>query len=246
MATDYRELFNNTIYKPSYTQKELDYIEDPVFGKTKVPDGFKLIQDQDGNGLLWPQDLVLNSQTEKPKEQQNMEITKAPEEDNEIITNNKNFSNNITGDKKYVFDFFYNKFYNHNKQRLGDKESSELAKIQSAGTVGNLIQESGLKTGIKGDGGKALGLAQWHPDRQKGLKALADSRGVDITDLDTQLEYIWQELNTTEKKALDSLSNVRSISEATTNFMKNFERPNSDPKINKLSQRIKHAESFLS
>jgi hypothetical protein len=42
-----------------------------------------------------------------------MEITKAPEEDNEIIT--KNFSNNITGDKKYVFDFFYNKFYNHNK-----------------------------------------------------------------------------------------------------------------------------------
>lgn len=242
MANDYRELFNNTIYKPSYTQKELDYIEDPVFGRTKVPDGFKLI----GNELQ-PQDLISNSQTEKPKEeQQNMEITKAPEEDNEIITNNKNFSNNITGDKKYVFDFFYNKFYNHNKQRLGDKESSELAKIQSAGTVGNLIQESGLKTGIKGDGGKALGLAQWHPDRQKGLKALADSRGVDITDLDTQLEYVWQELNTTEKKALDSLSNVRSISEATTNFMKNFERPNSDPKINKLSQRIKHAESFLS
>ena len=37
MATDYRELFN--IYKPSYTQKELDYMEDPVFGRTKVPDG---------------------------------------------------------------------------------------------------------------------------------------------------------------------------------------------------------------
>lgn len=243
MATDYRELFNT--YKPSYTQKELDYMEDPVFGRIKVPDGFKLIQNQDGNELQ-PQDLIFNSQTEKPKEQQNMEITKAPEEDNEIIANNKNSSNNITGDKKYVFDFFYNKFYNYNKQRLGDKESSELAKIQSAGTVGNLIQESGLKTGIKGDGGKALGLAQWHPDRQKGLKALADSRGVDITDLDTQLEYVWQELNTTEKKALDSLSNVRSISEATTNFMRNFERPNSDPKINKLSQRIKHAEFFLS
>lgn len=246
MAVDYSKLFDNTIYKPSYTPKELSYIEDPVFGKTKVPDGFKLIQDEDGRGMLWADDLIINPQLEKPKEQQNMEITKAPEEDNEIITNNKNFSNNITGDKKYVFDFFYNKFYNHNKQRLGDKESSELAKIQSAGTVGNLIQESGLKTGIKGDGGKALGLAQWHPDRQKGLKALADSRGVDITDLDTQLEYIWQELNTTEKKALDSLSNVRSISEATTNFMKNFERPNSNPKINKLSQRIKHAESFLS
>lgn len=243
MATDYRKLFNT--YKPSYTQKELNYMEDPIFGRTKVPDGFKFIQDYDGNGLLWPQDLVFNSQIEKPKEQQNIEITKSPEEDNEIIAN-KNSSNNITGDKKYVFDFFYNKFYNYNKQRLGDKESSELAKIQSAGTVGNLIQESGLKTGIKGDGGKALGLAQWHPDRQKGLKVLADSRGVDITDLDTQLEYVWQELNTTEKKALDSLSNVRSISEATTNFMRNFERPNSDPKINKLSQRIKYAESFLS
>lgn len=243
MAVDYSKLSN--IYTPSYTYNELSYINDPIYGEIKVPDGFKLIQDQEGRNMLWADDLVINPQLEKPKEQQNMEITKAPEEDNEIITN-KNFSNNIIGDKKYVFDFFYNKFYNHNKQRLGDKESSELAKIQSAGTVGNLIQESGLKTGIKGDRGKALGLAQWHPDRQKGLKALADSRGVDITDLDTQLEYIWQELNTTEKKALDSLSNVRSISEATTNFMKNFERPNSDPKINKLSQRIKHAESFLS
>ena len=128
MAVDYSKLFENTIYKPSYTPKELSYIEDPVFGRTKVPDGFKLIQDEDGRGILWADDLIINPQLEKPKEQQNMEITKAPKEDNEIITNNKNFSNNITGDKKYVFDFFYNKFYNHNKQRLGDKESSELAK----------------------------------------------------------------------------------------------------------------------
>ncbi len=95
MAVDYSKLFENTIYKPSYTQKELDYMEDPVFGRTKVPDGFKFIQDQNGNGLLWPQDLVLNSQIEKPKEQQNMEMTKAPKEDNGEI-NKEVKSNNFT------------------------------------------------------------------------------------------------------------------------------------------------------
>jgi len=53
------------------------------------------------------------------------------------------------------------------------------------------MHESGLKTSIKGDGGKAFGIAQWHPDRQKGLEALAKSLGTSKTDLNTQLEYVW-------------------------------------------------------
>jgi len=43
MAVDYSKLFNT--YTPSYTHNELSYINDPIYGEIKVPDGFKLIQD---------------------------------------------------------------------------------------------------------------------------------------------------------------------------------------------------------
>lgn len=136
----------------------------------------------------------------------------------------------IGGDKKQqALNFFINK---------------GLSNHVAAGIVGNLIQESGLKTNIKGDGGKAFGIAQWHPDRQKGLKALADSRGTKIDDFETQLEYVWQELNTTEKGTLSRLLNSRNVDEATTIFMRHFERPNE--KYANLTGRIKYANSLLS
>lgn len=243
MAVDYSKLFNT--YTPSYTHNELSYINDPIYGEIKVPDGFKLIQDQEGRNMLWADDLVIKPETTEKPMKEEINWRNAPEEDNRKPTQSQ-YGTSVKGDKRYAFNFFYDKFYNLNKQKLDDRQASEMARIQSAGVVGNLILESeGLNTKAKGDGGKAIGLAQWHPDRQVGLKALANSRGVDISDFDTQLEYVWQELNSTEKSALKSLSNVKTVSEATTNFMKNFERPNSDPKINKLSQRIKYAESLL-
>ena len=96
-----------------------------------------------------------------------------------------------------------------NKRAMEFFQSKGLSVHAAAGIVGNLIHESsGLNTTIKGDGGKAFGIAQWHPDRQKGLKTLAQTRGTDISDFDTQLEYVWQELNTGYKKALNGLLNV--------------------------------------
>lgn len=130
-----------------------------------------------------------------------------------------------------------------NKRAMEFFQSKGLSVHAAAGIVGNLIHESGgLNTTIKGDGGKAFGIAQWHPDRQKGLKALAKSRGTDISDFDTQLEYVWQELNTGYKKALNGLLNSRNVEEATTVFMKDFEKPGTPH----LTQRIKHAKSLLS
>lgn len=154
-------------------------------------------------------------------------------------TMNTTINKDIKGDKKYAFDFFYNKLYNLNKHK---KDAESLSRIQAAGIVGNLLQESGLRTRIKGDGGKAFGIAQWHPDRQKGLKALANSRGVDITDLDTQLEYVWQEMNSTHKKALNSILNSNTLEGSTIAFMKDFEKPGNP----KLELRLDYARSFLS
>lgn len=249
MAVDYSKLFGKG-YEAAYTPGELfrmkksSYMEDPVFGRIKVPDGFELVQDKNGNNMLWANDLILNPQLTKPEEPKQSSVSfDQPDEDNEVFSQSKNqnvkVNNSIKGDKKYVFDFFYNKLLELNKNK---ENSNQLSQIQAAGMVGNLIHESGLQTGIKGDGGKALGLAQWHPDRQKGLKALADSRGVDITDLDTQLEYIWQELNSTEKKALNSVLNSKTVEQATTAFMRDYERPGAPH----LNSRINYAKSFFS
>ncbi len=135
----------------------------------------------------------------------------------------------LQGNKKRAMEFF---------------QSKGLNAHQAAGIVGNLIVESGgLNTTIKGDNGKAFGLAQWHPDRQKGLKALAQKRGTDISDFDTQLEYVWEELNSPKYKlALNGIFNSRNAKEATTAFMKHFEKPG----IPHFEKRLKEAEALLS
>lgn len=155
MATDYRKLFNT--YKPSYTQKELNYMEDPVFGRTKVPDGFKFIQDQDGNGLLWPQDLVF--QTEKSKEErQNMEITKAPKEDNGEVNFNNNFTT-IQGPENFnkLLDEVSNE---KGFEDLKDPEMKNLILLQAK-------RESNFKQKAKSSSSTASGYFQFIDSTRK-------------------------------------------------------------------------------
>lgn len=135
----------------------------------------------------------------------------------------------LTGNRKKAMEFF---------------QSKGLSAHAAAGIVGNLLQESKLNTKAVGDGGKALGIAQWHPDRQKGLKELAKKRGTDIYDFNTQLEYVWQELNGNYKSSLERLLKSRNLDEATTIFMRGYERPNE--KYANLKARIQFGQSVLS
>lgn len=66
----------------------------------------------------------------------------------------------------------------------------------AAGVVGNLVQESGLRTDAIGDNGTSGGLAQWHNERWEALKRFAAARGKDWTDLDTQIEFLAEEIRT--------------------------------------------------
>ena len=66
----------------------------------------------------------------------------------------------------------------------------------AAGVVGNLVQESGLRTDAIGDNGTSGGLAQWHNERLDALKRFAAARGKDWTDLDTQIEFLAEEMHT--------------------------------------------------
>ncbi len=105
----------------------------------------------------------------------------------------------------------------------------------AAGIVGNLIQESQLNPNAKGDGGRATGIAQWHPDRFEALKTWAGRRNP--YELNTQLDYILHEAN--QRGDMDRLQQTKNSSEAAFTFAKYYERPkNIEPVRMGYAQRL--------
>lgn len=96
---------------------------------------------------------------------------------------------------------------------------------QAAGVVGNLQAESGanMKTDAIGDGGKAYGIAQWHPDRQANFKR---EYGKDIRQagFKEQLEFVQWELENTERSAASKLRQTKTPEQAAWVFDEYYER----------------------
>lgn len=102
-------------------------------------------------------------------------------------------------------------------------ESKGWTREQAAGIVGNLVVESGLQTDIVGDGGRAYGIAQWHPDRQAIFKQVY---GKDIrqSSFREQLEFVNWELNNSEKAAGNALRGATSAADAAAIVDSQYER----------------------
>lgn len=128
-----------------------------------------------------------------------------------------NFGNSF---QQYALNFFKNKGLTDNQAR---------------GILGNLMQESrGNHTIINKTSG-AFGLAQWlGPRKQKLIQRYGNNPTVK-----QQLEFIWEELNTTENKAFQKLLNTNTIADATRAFAQHFERAGKN-EIN-MNKRIKFA-----
>ena len=115
---------------------------------------------------------------------------------------------------------------------LGNKG---LTAEQIAGILGNFKQESGFDPAIIQGGaiagpgyvpvnGVGFGIAQWtFTSRQAPLVALAQSTNRPITDLSLQLDYLWQELNSTHAHALASLKGATTPEDAAYVFHRDFE-----------------------
>lgn len=113
-----------------------------------------------------------------------------------------------------------------------------LTKNQAKGIYGNIMQESGGKHNIVSrDGHSSYGLAQWTGTRKA---RLFSKYGTNPT-VNQQLEYLWSELNSTEKDALNALRNTSTVEDATKVFMQKFERP-ANWAAN-FKNRLKHANS---
>ncbi|MBR6160133.1 MAG: InlB B-repeat-containing protein, partial [Lachnospiraceae bacterium] len=122
-----------------------------------------------------------------------------------------------------------------------------------AGVIGNLYAESGLRSnnlenyyndrfGLSDDEYTSMvdngeygnfgydhagyGIAQWtFPSRKQGLLEFARDMGTSISNLRTQLEYLWKELSETYTGLLETLRSAGSVREASDAFMRIFENP---------------------
>lgn len=103
--------------------------------------------------------------------------------------------------------------------------SKGLTRAQAAGIAGNLFHESGFNPSAVGDGGTSFGIAQWHGGRGDAMKAWTRAHGYSSTSFRGQLEYLWTELNGSERGALARLRQTSSAYDAGMTFQRYFERP---------------------
>lgn len=142
---------------------------------------------------------------------------------NPLEQNTQEISDDRTPTSSQIVNFFMNK---------------GLTKNQAKGIYGNIMQESGGKHNIVSrDGHNSYGLVQWTGTRKA---RLFSKYGTNPT-VNQQLEYLWDELNSTEKNALNALRNTTTVEDATKVFMQKFERP-ANWAAN-FKNRLKHANS---
>lgn len=113
-----------------------------------------------------------------------------------------------------------------------------LTKEQAAGVAGNIAQESGFNPhGKPGDRGVALGIAQWHPDRR---------RGIDLTKMsyEDQVSYLIKELQTERTfntyGGLNKLRQMKTASDAAAFIDRAYERSSGEHR----RQRQSYAEAY--
>ncbi len=102
-----------------------------------------------------------------------------------------------------------------------------LSAAQAAAVVGNLQWESKLNPRLEAmdtDGFPHRGIAMWDPHRWQNLLTF----GSDPWALDTQLAFLWHELETDPSLGLRDLLATTTVEGATIAFQNGFEKPRQD------------------
>lgn len=97
---------------------------------------------------------------------------------------------------------------------------------QAKGFIAGLMGESfkSLDHQAVGDGGRAYGLAQWHPKRQADFKRLFH-HDIRQATFEEEIQFMKWEMANTEKTAGDIIRQSKTASEATSAMVKYYERP---------------------
>ena len=110
------------------------------------------------------------------------------------------------------------------KQAIDFFVAKGWTKSQACGIVANLEKESNLNPAAVGDGGKAYGLAQWHPDRQAQFKTALGKAIKGSTFLE-QLTFVNWELHNNEKGAGGKLKLCSTAKDSGSCVSRYYERP---------------------
>ncbi len=111
---------------------------------------------------------------------------------------------------------------------------------QATGIAANLKQESNFNPAAVGDGGKAYGIGQWHPDRQANFKKQygKDMQG---STLEEQLAFLQWELMNTEKAGGDKLRKTTNAQDAAEAVSRHVERPGATPEARDMEAARRRA-----
>jgi hypothetical protein len=106
-----------------------------------------------------------------------------------------------------------------------------LSREQSAGVIGNLMQESSINPTINEvGGGPGRGIAQWSAggrwdhDATDNVSWYASTYGGDPWSLETQLDFVWYELTTFPQYGLGDLTASTTVEDSVNAFQSEFER----------------------
>ena len=94
-----------------------------------------------------------------------------------------------------------------------------LTREQAAGLVGNLMRESGMNIAATNPNSGAYGLSQWLGDRKT---RLFRRYGYHPT-FEQQLDYVWDELNTSHRRGLQMLRASKTVDDAARNAFGYYE-----------------------
>jgi Phage tail lysozyme len=121
--------------------------------------------------------------------------------------------------------------------------SGLLQPHHTAGIIGSLIQESGLNPNAVNPKSGAYGLGQWLGPRKQALFDYAYVHGTHPSDPRTQLDFLLDELQTTEGAAYKGLLGTTNPEDAAKVFSTGFERAGKAESND--AARIKHARSIF-
>ena len=117
--------------------------------------------------------------------------------------------------------------------------SKGLPKENASAIVGNLLQESQLKTTVLGDGDASFGIAQWNGDRRRNLHNFAQSQGKDVNDMFTQLDFVLTENR--DRFNRDVFAKLPTLQEKTKYFSDTYESPS----MPQMGNRIGYAQKVF-
>ncbi len=127
-------------------------------------------------------------------------------------------------------------------------KSKGLTDEQTAGIMGSLWGESNhfQPDLVEAGNGIGYGIAQWSFGRRTNLENYAKEKGKPVSDLGVQLNFLWQELEGPENRALNMVKSTSTVREATIAWTNGFERPREDLRPGRIKEGEEVGNKMLS